>query len=491
MIYAVFPDSVKEITVYGLTQWDKGRKLQITLPSLPASFEVHFANKRAEIAYVVKGTASGGVATVSVPNIVLMNSADVVAWVYDSQSDATGETIATINLPLARRTKPADYYYTEDELVAVDYVALEKRVASLEKAGSSGATTEQLAQIEKNRQDINKLSGQISDLQQGGSGVTTAMSQSLWAIMQKTAFAEQLTDAELNAFKTAWKIDVETIPCTGITLSKTSLSFTNTTNQTLTATVTPNNTTDKVVWTSNNNAVATVTNGVVKPLSNGSATITATCGSKSATCSVTVDIAEEEQVTLSSISATYTGGDVAVGTALTALRGITVTARYSDGSTATITDYTLSGTIAEGSNIITVNYSGKTTTFTVTGIAESGGEEEGTFVYDATKWTSGRLSNDDGSAIDADNSFKEYYDEYIDISGGKKLTIYSKHTSVISLRVYYYKADKSFAVYRSTTLDAGGSTDIKEDYAISGTVYARIVSPLTGMSEKITAMEVS
>lgn len=82
------------------------------------------------------------------------------------------------------------------------------------------------------------------------------------------------------------------------------------------------------------------------------------------------------EVTLTSISATYSGGDVAVGTALTALTGIVVTATYSDGSTATVTGYTLSGEIAEGSNTITVSYGGKTTTFTVTGVAESGGEDE-------------------------------------------------------------------------------------------------------------------
>lgn len=72
-------------------------------------------------------------------------------------------------------------------------------------------------------------------------------------------------------------------------------------------------------------------------------------------------------VTLSSISATYSGGDVAVGTALSALTGIVVTATYSDGSTATVTGYTLSGEIAEGSNTITVTYQGKTATFIVTG----------------------------------------------------------------------------------------------------------------------------
>lgn len=76
------------------------------------------------------------------------------------------------------------------------------------------------------------------------------------------------------------------------------------------------------------------------------------------------------EVTLTSISATYTGGDVTVGTALTDLTGITVTATYSDGTTANVTGYTLSGTIAEGSNTITVSYGGKTTIFTVTGVAE-------------------------------------------------------------------------------------------------------------------------
>lgn len=188
MINAVFLNNVNEITIDGLTQWDKGRKLKITLSSLPANFEVHFANKNADIAYVVKGTASGGVATVLIPNIVLMKPADVVAWVYDSQSDDLGKTIATINLPLVKRTKPADYYYTESELEAVDYVRLEQRVTDLEdtvdglKEGvdtdavkeavneylethsiQTGATAEQAQQIEKNTQDISKLSGQKVD----------------------------------------------------------------------------------------------------------------------------------------------------------------------------------------------------------------------------------------------------------------------------------------------------------------------------------------
>lgn len=75
--------------------------------------------------------------------------------------------------------------------------------------------------------------------------------------------------------------------------------------------------------------------------------------------------------TLTSISATYSGGDVTVGTELTDLvNSILVTANYSDGTSQTVIGYELSGSINEGSNTITVTYQGKTTTFTVVGFVE-------------------------------------------------------------------------------------------------------------------------
>lgn len=45
---------------------------------------------------------------------------------------------------------------------------------------------------------------------------------------------------------------------------------------------------------------------------------------------------------------------------------LTVTANYSNGTTKTVTDYTLSGTLTVGVSTITVSYEGKTTTFDVT-----------------------------------------------------------------------------------------------------------------------------
>ena len=71
---------------------------------------------------------------------------------------------------------------------------------------------------------------------------------------------------------------------------------------------------------------------------------------------------------LVSITATYTQSGTVYDTAsLDDLKpDLVVTANYSDGTSETVTGYTLSGTLAEGTSTITVAYGGKTTTFTVT-----------------------------------------------------------------------------------------------------------------------------
>lgn len=82
-----------------------------------------------------------------------------------------------------------------------------------------------------------------------------------------------------------------TVPATSITLNQNSLFlYSNTTpnTATLTATVEPADSTDTVSWSSSNNDVVTVKNGVVKAVGNGTAAITATAGEYSATCEVTV-----------------------------------------------------------------------------------------------------------------------------------------------------------------------------------------------------------
>lgn len=77
-------------------------------------------------------------------------------------------------------------------------------------------------------------------------------------------------------------------PCTGITLDKGTLTIARGETATLTATVEPADTTDTIGWSSENDNIATVENGVVTAVGLGETTITAACGDKTASCKVTV-----------------------------------------------------------------------------------------------------------------------------------------------------------------------------------------------------------
>lgn len=81
-----------------------------------------------------------------------------------------------------------------------------------------------------------------------------------------------------------------TNPVQKVELDKTSLSFTvGDASAKLSATVSPADADDTTVsWASSDLSIATVKDGVVTPLKAGAATITATCGDKTMTCTVTV-----------------------------------------------------------------------------------------------------------------------------------------------------------------------------------------------------------
>ena len=84
------------------------------------------------------------------------------------------------------------------------------------------------------------------------------------------------------------------VAVTGVTLDQTTLTLTVPETATLIATVSPETATDKsVTWASDNEAVATVEEGVVTAVAEGSATITVTTvdGNFTATCVVTVQLA--------------------------------------------------------------------------------------------------------------------------------------------------------------------------------------------------------
>lgn len=106
-------------------------------------------------------------------------------------------------------------------------------------------------------------------------------------------------------------------PCTGIKLDRDTLTIARGEKATLTATVEPTDTTDKVVWSSADKTIATVENGVVTAFGLGETTITAACGDKTASCKVIVN------------KAFLTGEVIITGNAV---YGVMLTAAYIKGN---------------------------------------------------------------------------------------------------------------------------------------------------------------
>ena len=102
-------------------------------------------------------------------------------------------------------------------------------------------------------------------------------------LMRAADFAKQ---------RVAVKVVAAPKPATGITLNKSELTLTAGESTSLTATVTPNDSTDAVVWSSSKTDVATVdATGKVTAVAPGEAIITAKAGAKTATCTVKVQAA--------------------------------------------------------------------------------------------------------------------------------------------------------------------------------------------------------
>ena len=111
------------------------------------------------------------------------------------------------------------------------------------------------------------------------------------ALYQADAVNSSHTTSSCRSILPEINIDVEgvsVIPAEGVSLSVESVTLGITGTTVLTATVTPEDSTDTIEWTSSDDSVATVENGIVTAVATGEAVITVTVGEYSAACTVTV-----------------------------------------------------------------------------------------------------------------------------------------------------------------------------------------------------------
>ena len=191
-------------------------------------------------------------------------------------------------------------------------------------------------------------------------GVVTALKVGTATITATTTDGSNLT--------ATCKVTVVETPATGISLNKTTASLKANETVTLTATVTPSTTTNKsVIWTSSDETVATVKDGVVTAHKVGTANIivTTTDGSNlSATCKVTVVETLATGISLDKTTATLKASEIVTLTATVTPSTATnknVTWSSSNETVATVKDgvvtahkvgtATIIATTADGSNL--------------------------------------------------------------------------------------------------------------------------------------------
>ena len=186
-------------------------------------------------------------------------------------------------------------------VVKVSRVSLNKNDLALTSKGQSYQLSASVAPSNASNKSVKWTSGNPKVATVSSSGKVTAVANGNTTITATAADGSGKKDicaVTVNIPKPADPTPTPTpsvVKVSSVSLNQSSLSLTKK-GQTarLSATVSPSNATNKSInWSSSNSNVATVNNGVVTAVENGSATITATAADgsgKRASCSVTVNI---------------------------------------------------------------------------------------------------------------------------------------------------------------------------------------------------------
>ena len=202
------------------------------------------------------------------------------------------------------------------------------------------------------------------------SGLVTAVAEGVVTITAKAGDKEGRCQVTVKKEAESGP-GVTDVAVASISLNKTELALEPGMSETLSATVLPENATDKTVtWSTSNGQVATVENGKVTAVAEGEAVITAKAGEKEATCKVTVKLGV---VTVESISLNKTELLLEPGMSETLTATVlpenatdkTVTWSTSNGQVATVENGQVTA-VAEGEAVITAKAGEKEATCKVT-----------------------------------------------------------------------------------------------------------------------------
>ena len=198
-----------------------------------------------------------------------------------------GSATITVTTKDGNKTATCTVTVTKDtETVAVTSVSLDKTSLTLEK-DQTAVLTATVAPDNATDKTVTWSSSEETVATVSSDGTVTAIGAGEATITVTTKDGNKTATCTVTVTK-----DTETVAVTSVSLDKTSLTLEKDQTAVLTATVAPDNATDKTVtWSSSEETVATVSSdGTVTAIGAGEATITVTTkdGNKTATCTVTV-----------------------------------------------------------------------------------------------------------------------------------------------------------------------------------------------------------
>ena len=237
------------------------------------------------------GASESLVATISPSNAtnkdVEWTSSNTNVATVDTTGKVTGVSAgsATITVKTKDGSKVATCNVTvKNSVIPVTGVTLNKTALNL-VTGASESLVATISPSNATNKDVEWTSSNTNVATVDTTGKVTGVSAGSATITVKTKDGSKVATCNVT-------VKNSVIPVTGVTLNKTALNLVTGASESLVATISPSNATNKdVEWTSSNTNVATVdTTGKVTGVSSGSATITVKTkdGTKVATCNVTV-----------------------------------------------------------------------------------------------------------------------------------------------------------------------------------------------------------
>ena len=312
------------------------------------------------------------VATVSDGKITALNAGTTSITVTTEDSGKT----ATCEVKVNAKT-------VEPEVIPVSSVSLDKTSVELTEGDETtltatvnpdNATNKNITWNSSDNSVATVVNGKVTALKAGTTIITVTTEDS-----GKTATCEVKVNAKT--------VEPEVIPVSSVSLDKTSVELTEGDETTLTATVNPDNATNKnITWNSSDNSVATVVNGKVTALKAGTTTITVTTedGGKTATCEVTV---VTKTVSVTSVSLDKTSVELIEGSEITVIATVNpdnatnknVTWKSSNDSVATVSDGKITALKAGTATItVTTEDGGKTATCDIKVIKKNNDNDDNT-----------------------------------------------------------------------------------------------------------------